>query len=166
MTEAILDAGPLIHLAELGTLDVLSDLSSLYVADAVWEEVACHRPQALNFPNLSLRRISVPPPSISLWTLANSLSLDRGEIESLSLIELYLQAWFLTDDAAARLVAEQRQCEVHGTIGMLIRSVRRGQRAPREILNLLRILPQQSTLHVRPALLADIIQHLEKEWGI
>jgi predicted nucleic acid-binding protein len=165
MTEAVLDAGPLIHLAELDALDTLIDLEVLYVAEAVWHEVAAYQPQALEFPGIRLQRIAPLPPSAELQTLALALALDRGEIESLGLMETRPRAWFLTDDAAARLAAEQRGYQVHGTIGMLIRSVRRGQRKPAEVLNLLRTLSERSTLHVRPGLLQTIIQRLEREWN-
>lgn len=79
-------------------------------------------------------------------------------------MESYPNAWFLTDDAAARLAAEQRGYQVHGTIGILIRSVRRRQRKPEQVLALLRVLPMRSTLHVRPGLLDAIVERLEKEW--
>jgi hypothetical protein len=46
MIEAVPDAGPLIHLAELDALDVLQDFS-LRVAPIVREEVQRHRPNAL-----------------------------------------------------------------------------------------------------------------------
>lgn len=40
--------GPLIHLDEVGCLDLLSDFSDVLVAEAVWQEVRQHRPGALN----------------------------------------------------------------------------------------------------------------------
>lgn len=164
MSRAVFDAGPLIHLAEVGALDILQDLEICYVPEAVWQEVAHHQPSALSFPGLSLKRCTAPSPSINLQTLATTLSLDSGEIESLSLMEHFPQVWFLTDDAAARLVAEQRHYHVHGTIGLLIRSVRQKQRTTSEVLDLLRTLPECSSLHVRPALLKAIIQRLRAEW--
>ena len=166
MSEVVLDAGPVIHLAEIEALDVLCDLKVCYVPEAVWQEVVHHQPSALSFPGLSLKRCTAPPPSIHLQALATALSLDSGEIESLSLMEHFPNAWFLTDDAAARLVAEQRHYQVHGTIGLLIRSVRLKQRTPRQILSLLRTLSQRSSLHIRPALLEGIIQQLEAEWKL
>lgn len=42
MSEAVLDAGPLIHLAELDALDTLVDFSALFVPMAVKEEVEFH----------------------------------------------------------------------------------------------------------------------------
>lgn len=43
----VADAGPLIHLDELDALDVLSDYAAVFVPNAVWLEVPCHRPEAL-----------------------------------------------------------------------------------------------------------------------
>lgn len=134
MTEAVLDAGPLIHLAELNALDGLSDFDILRVPEAVWAEVAGYQPKALDTSVLRLQRISVAEPSPELESVAQALALDRGEIQALSLLEEYPQSLFLTDDAAARRSGEERGYRVHGTIGLLIRSVRRNQYASKEIL--------------------------------
>ena len=166
MSKAVLDAGPLIHLAEIEALEVLCDFELCYVPEAVWQEVTRHQPTALDSPGLSLKHCAAPPLSINLQTLVTALSLDSGEAESLSLMEHHPEAWFLTDDAAARLAAEQCQYQVHGTIGLLIRSVRQKQRRPVEVLETLRNLPQRSTLHIRPALLKAIIQRLQEEWNL
>ncbi len=165
MSEAVLDAGPLIHLSELDALDVLGDVDVLYVPDAVWEEVGKNQPQSLHYPGLHLQRVAVLTPSEELLTWARALALDRGEIEALSLMETHPNAIFLTDDAAARLAAEERGYRVHGTIGLLIRSVRRGHRQAQAVLALLRTLPQRSTLFIRPGLLETIIERLAKEWA-
>jgi hypothetical protein len=67
MSEAVLDAGPLIHLAELEALDALKDFSALFVPMAVREEVECHQPGALKHPVLSIQHvfcaisIAIPP---------------------------------------------------------------------------------------------------------
>ena len=160
--EAVLDAGPLIHLAELDALDALDDLI-LRIPNTVWEEVANRQPRALEYLRDRLHRVSVKP-STELQTLAQALSLDRGEVEALSLMEIYPSAWFLTDDAAARLAAEQRGYPTHETIGLLIRMVRCKRRTPQQILDLLRAIPKRSTLYIRLDLLNAIIQRLEQEW--
>jgi predicted nucleic acid-binding protein len=68
---------------------------------------------------------------------------------------------FLTDDAAARLVAVTLGCRVHGSIGILIRAIRRRQKTQKEVITILRNLPDKSTLHIRPKLLQEIIGQLE-----
>jgi hypothetical protein len=82
------------------------------------------------------------------------------EIEALSLMDQRPKAILLTDDSAARLAAEQRKVQAQGTIGILIRSVRKGYRSEKEALDLLRNLPARSTLYIRPSLLAEIIHDL------
>ncbi len=75
-------------------------------------------------------------------------------------------AIFLTDDAAARLVAEQMRFKVHGTIGILIRSIRRGQKKPEEVLQILEDLPKKSSLHIKHALLNEILQKFKQEFQL
>ncbi len=52
----ICDAGPLIHLDELGGLDLLADFKSIIVPDAVFSEVELHRPAVFskNSPSLDI----------------------------------------------------------------------------------------------------------------
>jgi predicted nucleic acid-binding protein len=73
----------------------------------------------------------------------------------------YPDAILLTDDAAARLAAEALGYQVHGSIGILLRAIRRHQRTRHEVLSVLRDLPLRSSLHVRPALLEEIMAQVE-----
>ena len=164
MSEAILDASPLIHLAELNALDVLSDFASLLIPDTVWKEVERYQPTALNHPGLALHYVPTPVAYNNLQVLAQAFSLSQGEVEALALLPDHPGAMFLTDDAAARLVAEQLGFRVHGTIGLLIRSARQGLRSHEDILHLLQNLPGISTLYIRPSFLREIIEQLEGEW--
>lgn len=50
MSGAVLDGGPLIHLAELEALDTLIDFSALFIPRAVQEEVECHQPNSIEVP--------------------------------------------------------------------------------------------------------------------
>jgi predicted nucleic acid-binding protein len=70
-------------------------------------------------------------------------------------------AILLTDDAAARLAARGLGYRVHGSIGILLRSIRRQQRTPHEVLSILQDLPARSTLHIRPGLLQEVIAQVE-----
>jgi predicted nucleic acid-binding protein len=69
----------------------------------------------------------------------------------------------LTDDTAARLAAGNLGIMTHGTIGILVRAIRRQQRTKSEILDVLRLLPDQSTLHLKRSLLETVIQQVEGE---
>ncbi len=155
----IADAGPLIHLDELGCLDLLDDFSHVLIPDAVWREVELHRPHALTAPT-AIRAEPVPlDPRVA--TLSLTFTLHRGEREALSQATRFPEALFLTDDTAARLAAQTFTRRVHGTLGLLLRAIRRGQRDRDTVLCLLRAIPDQSSLHIRPALLHEVIAQVE-----
>jgi predicted nucleic acid-binding protein len=152
----------LIHLEELGCLDLLRDFDLVQVPDAVWQEVQRHRPSALRHRNVKLTRLStLPEAAPELIELAQAFLLDKGELEALKLMQQFPTAILLTDDAAARLVAERLAYEVHGTIGVVVRALRRRQRTKRQVLNLLRSLPRRSSLFIKRRLLDSVIEQVE-----
>jgi predicted nucleic acid-binding protein len=160
--DVICDAGPLIHLHELSCLDLLSGFHRVLVPDQVWREVEHHRPGALELSGVEIQRTPVVlSENASLETLVRALALDLGEQAALALMSQYPKAILLTDDAAARLAAEALGYRVHGSIGILLRAIRREQRSPRQVLSILHDLPARSSLHIRPDLLQMIIREVE-----
>jgi predicted nucleic acid-binding protein len=110
----VCDAGPLIHLDELGCLDLLSDFREVLVPNAVWAEVMHHRPSALRRRRVRLRCVTVVSGGPDeLDRLADVFSLAAGEVESLALMAELPDAVLLTDDAAARVVAQHLGYDVH-----------------------------------------------------
>jgi predicted nucleic acid-binding protein len=159
---AICDAGPLIHLDEIGCLDLLADFQALVVPEQVWEEVTHHRPSVLEAQFPAFHRAPVAIASDPRFrALVKSFSLDIGEQAALSLMSDQPEAVLLTDDAAARLAAQALGLRTHGSIGVLLRSVRLGRRKRSDVLSILRGLPACSTLHIRWSLLQEIIERVE-----
>ena len=157
----VCDAGPLIHLDELGCLDLISDFRAVLVPEQVWREVEHHRPSALSHPQVRLEHMPVDIlTNASFMAMTRLLALAAGEQAALSLMRDHPNAIMLSDDGAARWAANRLGYRVHGTIGILLRAVRRGQRAAGEVLHHLRAIPTSSTLHLRPSLLADIIEQV------
>ena len=166
-TKVVCDAGPVIHLDELNCLDLLADFKEIILSSRVCEEIKWYRPSALKRQGLSFttltQRIS---PNEPLLTICRIFALDAGETEALTLMQQNPQAMFLTDDASARLAADQMGFRVHGTIGILIRSIRRGHRDPEETVRILSEIPLKSTLHIKPALLKEIIIKVKTEFNL
>ncbi|MBI5761461.1 MAG: DNA-binding protein [Planctomycetales bacterium] len=157
----VCDAGPLIHLDELRCLDLLAEFETVLVPSAVWIEVARHRPAVLVSPGVPLRRVTVSLPwTPALEVLSQALSLHLGEMEALQVACEQQVGLLLTDDTAARLAARNLGLLVHGTLGLLIRAVRRGQRSRDQVLSVLRSVPDQSTLHIKSDLLDEIIRQV------
>lgn len=160
------DAGPVIHLDEVGCLDILQDFPRLILPAKVRREVERHRPAAVGVLAHSWHHAvpsgPIPP---DLFVLARLLPLHDGEVDALRIAIEHPGSLFLTDDAAARLAARSFKISMHGTIGLLVRSVRRRQRSRNAVVSLLRGMPRESTLYVKPELLDEVIQHLEGSGG-
>ena len=159
----VCDAGPLIHLDELACLDLLEDFQEVLVSPEVWREVERHRPLALRQPGTGLRQVSpagAPPPALE--TMAQVLTLHAGEREALQVALEHAGAILLTDDTAARLAAGNLGLETHGTIGVLVRAIRRLQRTRGQVLAILRLIPEQSSLHLKRSLLEAVIAEVER----
>lgn len=141
---------------------MLADFAEVLVPDAVWREVAQHRPGALTHPGVTLRRIS-PLMAVSpeLESLAQVFSLHTVEWEALRVAMEHRPGLLLTDDTAARLAAGNLRIGTHGTIGILVRAIRRGQRTKEEVLEVLRSIPNRSTLHLKRSLLESVISEVE-----
>lgn len=155
----VCDAGPLIHLDELGCIDLLNDFAPVIIPNAVWDEVLRHRPSVLRAPAPHFERRSVTPHA-EIDALSALFALHRGEKEALALADEISGALLLTDDTAARLAAKTLEIAVHGSLGILVRAIRRGQRTKFEIVALLRDAPRNSSLHIRRSLLDEIIDEI------
>jgi predicted nucleic acid-binding protein len=85
---AVTDAGPLIHLAEINCLPLLSIFESLHVPDAVWSEtVECGRTPREDFLKLSnVERHNLSQSDVTRFVENNNLKdLHSGERECLYL---------------------------------------------------------------------------------
>jgi len=162
----ILDAGPIIHLDELGCLSLLSDFDELLVPTAVWEEVEHHRPAALTGAGIPFTKSNAGAVQDYVYALRDAFNLDRGETEAISLCFSHPQALLLTDDAAVRLAVAASGLRAHGTIGILIRAVRRRQLTPAKVIEHLEAIPKKSTLFIKRSLLRRIVEKLRTEHSL
>ena len=157
----VADAGPIIHLDELACLDLLADFGQVIVPEIVWQEVLRHRPLALESTGSLFIRQGVRKPSPLVNALTPLYTLHSGEQEALHLCVEFGDCLLLTDDTAARLAAKSLGVPAHGTLGLLVRAIRRQTRTKPEVVGLLRDIPLRTSLHIRPALLADVIADVE-----
>jgi predicted nucleic acid-binding protein len=165
-TDIVCDAGPIIHLDEISCLELLRDFRKILLPLSVVDEIEKHRPLALTakLPFSILRGHN--PADERFLAMCRIFALDIGETEALTVVESHPEAIFLTDDASARMVAERMGFKVHGTIGVILRSIRRGQKSPEEVLSILNIIPSRSTLFIKSALLKEITLRVRKEFNI
>lgn len=157
----IADAGPVIHLDELGCIDLLADFGRVIIPHAVWLEVQRHRPLALAYTGDWLICQSPNQTSPVVKALTPLYSLHIGEQEALHLCAEFGDCLLLTDDTAARQAAKNLGIAIHGTLGVLIRAIRRHCLSKSQVIALLKEIPNRTTLHIRPALLNQVIADVE-----
>jgi predicted nucleic acid-binding protein len=126
---AVADAGPLIHLNEIGCLALLQIFEILHIPDAVWSEtvgqarVAESEIRALG--NVQQHHLS--PTDVVQFIQANKLEdLHAGEREGLYVCQRAGVSVLLTDDLAAREAAKRLGFTPVGSLGIVSKPIEPG----------------------------------------
>ena len=121
MRRIVCDTGPLLHLGEAGVRELLSAAGNVHIPSAVDLEMRdfeaawhLHRPTWLHVTELD----SAPALEARSWRQAGLL--HYGEAQAIALARQLRARWLLTDDAAARLLAQSLGLEVHGSLGLVL----------------------------------------------
>lgn len=129
LRRAVLDAGPLIHLAEIGCLRLLTIFENLCIPHAVWiEAVGQHRislDDLAEAPNLVQH--SVSSSDLADFIMKNNLiELHLGEQECLFLCKKQDISTILTDDMAVRDAAQRLKLVPVGSVGIVVAAYKHG----------------------------------------
>lgn len=126
---AVSNAGPLIHLAKIGRLNLLKEIfSEIIIPRTVKVEVADRgkekgRPDAFLIDSVNWIKVVEDPPNAD--QLAEKAGIHRGEA-CVILLAKSLNATVLLDDSDARKFALGLGLEVVGSVGVIIKAVRLG----------------------------------------
>lgn len=118
----VADAGPIIHLSEVGAIDLIISLGEVIVPTAVALECRKHIPLKSWESYVSVKQLDSSQ-SINAEMLCKVAGLHKGEAEAIVLAELLPHTIFITDDAAARFYAASLEIEVRGTLGIVLAAV-------------------------------------------
>lgn len=115
----VADTGPVLHLAEAGALHLLPLLGEIVLPPAVQEEFGRLRPAANIARFGNVRELTAPSATQAAdWRKAGLV--DRGEAEAIALARQIGADYFLTDDAAARLLATTLGLRARGSLGVVL----------------------------------------------
>lgn len=161
----ICDAGPLIHLAEISGLSLLSIFETLHIPDAVWSEtVERSRVSSEDLWKLNVvQRHALPQESIAQFVQTNRLAnLHNGERECLYLCHKINIATLLTDDLAVRDAAKRLNLQPVGSLGVVVRAYKEGLISLIKAEQLMLELYTVSSLFVTKTIIDIAIQQLYK----
>lgn len=153
------DTGPLLHLWEANALELLHLSGDIYVPQRVRVEIASYPawrdPVWLQVGNL------VEPHTTEAKAWQQAGFLDPGEAEAIALAQQLQATWLLTDDAAAKLLAQRLGLEVHGSLGIVIWAATSGYLNRAEAESLLHRL-EQSSLWVSAKVFTEALLALDR----
>ena len=148
---AVSDTGPLIHLAEIESLDLLSVCDQLYIPETAYEELQQGSvPDA--FADLSYELVEAS-------TQPDTDQLDPGERAAIAVANSR-DAILLTDDLAAREAATEAGIEVHGSVGIIALAYARERIDKSDASSRMRSLQRESTLFITDAVVERGIELL------
>lgn len=163
MDKTVSNAGPLIHLAEIGEFELLKVFSTIHIPEKVYEEVCIEgMPGDVEVRNAENIEVSSILEEELRW-IADKISfrLDEGELHALSLCSKLEAEIFLTDDPDARYIGKRLGFEVHGSVGVIARAYRNGLIDLEKSKRALESLYSISKLFVTKAIIEEAIMELE-----
>jgi predicted nucleic acid-binding protein len=165
VTAAVADAGPLIHLNEIGCLALLQIFAVLHIPHAVWSEtVGQARITQSDLQTLgNIHQHDVLPVELDRFVRTNKLEdLHAGERECLYVCQQIGVSVLLTDDLAAREAAKRLRFTPVGSLGIVVKAHRAGHISLSDAERHLADLHDISTLFVTRAIVELAIEQLHR----
>lgn len=162
---AVADAGPLIHLTEIGCLPLLRIFDTLHIPDAVWAETVGQGriSQGDVFGTGIVQRHSLSHSEIVRFTREKGFEkLQDGERECLYLCQQIGVSVLLTDDLAVREEAKRLNLIPVGSLGIVVKGCRMGYISLAEAERHVTDLYDVSSLFVTRAIVELAIEQLHK----
>lgn len=162
---AVADAGPIIHLFEIGAFSLLRMFDPLWITETVWSETVVQgrvREDALHtLP--ALRRISTSPHEVATFAQVENLAqLHMGEQTCLYINCKQRVPLILTDDLAVRDAARPLQVIPVGSLGIIVRACQSCVLSRPEAEAYLWALYETSSLFVTPVLVEIAMARLRE----
>ena len=154
MPAAVSDAGPLVHLAEIDSIELLETFDTLLLPETVYKEVdAGGVPDGL--ADLSYELVEADKSRVGFEEL------DAGERAAIAVAE-DRGVTLLTDDLLARKAASDAEIEVHGSIGVVALGYGRGLLDKDNAASRMRALQRETSLFVTDAVVERGIELLDE----
>jgi len=165
IASAVADAGPLIHLHEIGALTLLTIVRQLHVPDAVWHETMSQN--RVDEPSIhklgNVVRHQLDTHLIDQFIRAHQfLNLHPGEREALYVCHHLRVPLLFTDDLAVRGAAKSIGVRPVGSLGIVVRAYRVGMLSQTAADQTLRDLQNTSSLFVTNAIVEQALMLLER----
>lgn len=155
--KAVSNTGPILHLTELNSIQILKMFSDVFIPAEVFKELSKFSIPVPNF--ITIKKLNKSSKDM-VKILTNKFNLDFGEAHAISLMLQEKTDYFLTDDLDARMAANSLNLEVHGTVGVILRAFKNKMLSKQEAIEIVNRLQQSSSLFITQDLINDIIKSI------
>lgn len=148
MKVVVTDTGPLLHLYQVGAIDLIASLGEIQMTPQVWSELQRHAPSLRQTGFPSWLRLIKPSANANRqaveWLQADLLHI--GEAEALAYAKEIGADLFLSDDTAARTIGQSLGLQVRGSLGVILYLAATGVLSRDKAAKVLNDLEHHSTL--------------------
>lgn len=162
----VVDAGPMIHLNEIGCISLLHIFSVLHIPDAVWSETVGQGrvSKEILIKSGIVQRHSLLPQETERFVTDHRLTdLDDGERECLCLCRKIEIPFVLTDDLAVREAAKHMNVVPIGSLGVIVKACKTGVISLSEAEKKMNDLYDVSSLYVTRTIVELAIEQLHRK---
>lgn len=161
--EAVSNAGPLIHLAQIKKFDLLKVFNRIFIPQAVYDEVCiAGKSGERELRSSGIEICKVSNEDVEIIRKSIDAVLDEGELHALALTRKLEKNLFLTDDLDARDAGIATGLEVHGSVGIIAMAYRHKLIDLTEAKSALLDLYSISNLFVARAIIESVIDEIER----
>ena len=156
--KSVSNTGHILHLHEINLLNVLDIFSHILIPYEVENEL---RKNKIVFPSKVKVTALENDFKDRVKIFVNQHNLDFGEAEAIALALQERADYFLTDDLDARQVARDYHLDVHGTIGIILRSCKESIISKELAIEKVRELKTKSSLFITQDLIDEVIKAIQ-----
>jgi predicted nucleic acid-binding protein len=159
--KAVFDTGPPLHLHEVEALSLIELVQKKYITHEIERELSSHHIPIQSIKNIFCTTLSLHYKNIAKL-LAEEYDIDLGESTGIALAQQEKIPLFFTDDLDARETAKRFHLEVHGTLGVILRSLREKYIKKEQAIAIVQQLAKESSLFLTSDLIDWIIQEIKR----
>ncbi len=160
-TKSVFDAGPFIHLHEIHSLHITSSFSEVLSTPEILDECSRIKKDILALKNAVIKHLLGHHKDLATH-LTSRYDIEYGEATGIALCRQEKIKHFFTDDLDARETAKTLGLEVHGTLAIILRSLRKNTLTKKQASDTLTSLYYSSSLYLTKELYEYALKEVEQ----